>query len=112
MPFKQSLQTRTQVGRVDAVHGRARAHNGVEAEDELVWMLFCQARHEVDLGSHSPLAARRGLLDLLDDVLGRPIKVRGVHYTAPALRVNQALDAGILGARFSYLLHVQTLVRG
>src|SRR5207244_4063839 len=88
------------------------AHNGVEAEDELLWMFFCQAMHEVDFGAHGPLAAWRGLLDLLDNVLGRAVKVRRFYYLATALRVNQDFDAGVFGARFSYLLHVETHVCG
>src|SRR6266487_3074539 len=75
-------------------------------------MLLCQAMHEVNLGAYGPLASRRGALDLLNDVLGRAVKVSCLDNLAAAFRMNQYLDAGILGTRLSDLLHIEAHMRG
>src|SRR2546421_9977789 len=70
LALDQSFQHPREIGRVYAVHGGARTDNWVKTEDELLRMLFCQAMHQVNLSTNSPLASRRGFLDLLNDKLG------------------------------------------
>src|SRR5437763_1254205 len=70
LALDQSFQNPGEIGRVYAVHGGARTDNRIKTEDELLWMFFCQAMHQVNLGSNSPLSSSRSFLDLLNNKLG------------------------------------------
>src|SRR5215469_6783429 len=111
LAVEQAFEYPGKVGGVDAVHGRAGADHRVEAENQLLRMFLRQAMHEVNLGSYSPLAARRGAFDLLDNVLGRAVEVSRFDYLTAALWMYKHLDAWILGARFGNLLHIEAHVR-
>src|SRR5207249_2436301 len=65
----QLLQYPGQVGRVNPIHGGAGADDRVEAEDELVRILFGETVDQIDLGAHGPLAACGSLTDGLDNEL-------------------------------------------
>src|SRR5258708_12592151 len=74
-------------------------------------MFLRKAMHEIILSSSSPLAARGGTFDLLDNVLGRAVEVSRFDHLAAALWMYQYLDTWILGTRFGDLLYIEAHMR-
>ena len=97
---------------MDAVHGGTGAHDRIKAEDELLWMFFGQAMHQVYFGSDRPLTPGRGFLNLLNNILGRAVEISGFYDLAAALGMDQYFDAGIFRAGFGDLLHIEAHMGG
>src|SRR5260221_5244004 len=68
LAVEQAFEHPGEVGRVDAVHGRAGADHRVEAEYQLLGMFLRKAMYKVNLSSYSPLAAPPGTVGLLGKV--------------------------------------------
>ena len=83
------LQRPGEVGRVDAVHGGARADHRVEAEHGFVGVLRGKTVHQVDFGAYGDGGAGGRVGDFLDDVGGGAGTVGGVdHVLAQNKNVN------------------------
>src|SRR5215217_4821088 len=74
-----------QIGRVDAVHGRAGANHRVEAEHGLVRVLVGQTADEVDFRADRPRAAGSALRDYLRDEFSRAVHICSLHHLVAAL---------------------------
>ena len=105
------LEHPREVARVDAVHRRARAHDGVEAEDRVLRVLGGEALHHVDLGAdrEGRAGAVRGL-DGLQDVVGRARVVGRVDDRHRAFGVHDHPHARVLGACLLDLVDREALV--
>ena len=66
----QLLEHPAKVGRVDAEHRGARAHERVERDDRLAWAFVVQSIHEVDLGADGDDRSDGGGVDGADDEVG------------------------------------------
>ena len=96
---RQVLQRPEDVGGVDAVHRRAGADDRIEAEDVLVRQLGVEAVDQVDLGADCPGRPGGRRRDGVDDELGRAVAIGGLDDFQPALRVDDDVDARVLGPR-------------
>ena len=88
---------------MDAVHGGARAGHRVQAEHRLIGVVDGQPVHQADLGADSPLAAGRGGVDFLADVLGGPDHVGRLDRLHGTFRVDHDIDIGVEDPRCFYL---------
>src|SRR5260370_27109200 len=111
LAVEQAFEHPGEVGGVDAVHGRAGEAHRVKAEYQCLGMFPRKAMYKVNLSSYSPLAARRGTFDLLDNVRGRAVEVSRFDHLAAALWMYQYLDTWILGTRFGDLLYIEAHMR-
>ena len=79
---------------MDSIHGRARAHFWVKAEDRLVGHFIGHSTDEVNLRSDRPCGSRSCFGNRLKDELGRASYICGLNYFERAFGVNKDLDIG------------------
>lgn len=97
---------------MDAVHRTARADFWVKAENGSVGKLLSQTIDQIYLCANRPNGTWLRPGYFVDDVLGAPSEIRGLHYFQGALWVNKDVDTRKLFSRFFDLLNREPLMNG
>jgi len=112
--FDEVLKRPGQVLRADAVHGGAEAAGFVEGEDAFAEgrVLFGQPVDEVNFSADGEGGAFRGFFDEGNEALGGAEGVGFLADLKTALRVDDDLDAGVLGPDLIDVAGQEALVDG